>query len=171
MFFCVCEYILRKSFSEDILKRSVSALILVFLIVFLYSCESGKKMDTEKIACLVSEKFPFKYGVVYSDEYENNSEYYFGTELKKAVFGENADKLTYIESVSGYFSRDMVSGSEFIAVRLSDRSHRAEIMSTFYRRAALKTDMDARVFCEGCYVFFVCDMSAEKIISFVIGLL
>lgn len=86
--------------------------------------------------------------------------------MKTMIFGANAEKYTYIKAVSGYFSRDMVSGSEFIAAELSDRSRRDEVVAIFYRRAAKKLDADARVWCEGKFVFFICDARAEEIIEF-----
>lgn len=152
------------------MRKRVYSFLFLFLILFsLASCDGNNK-STFDISSSVSEKFPFKYGKVYSDEFEKDDEFYFGDDLKKIIFGDNFDKFTYIESVSGYFSRDMVSGSEFIAVRLTDRSHRAEITACFYRRAALKTDMETRVICEGNFVFFICDRYAENISKYAVSL-
>ena len=133
------------------MRKRVYSFLFLFLILFsLASCDGNNK-STFDISNSVSEKFPFKYG-------------------KNIIFGDNFDKFTYIESVSGYFSRDMVSGSEFIAVRLTDRSHRAEITACFYRRASLKTDMETRVMCEGNFVFFICDRYAESISKYAVSL-
>ncbi|MBQ8403407.1 MAG: hypothetical protein IJX55_03150 [Clostridia bacterium] len=146
--------------------RYIKTVILIILCIFvLASC--GAEKSALGIVEDVRERFAFKYGAVYSDEYGEWDAYCFTTELKKTVLGKNAEKYSYVKAISGYFARDMVSGSEFIAVELSDRSHRAEVMSMLYRRAALKLDSDARVFCEGNFVFLVCDSAAEEIIEYV----
>ena len=148
--------------------RYIKPVILLILCVFVLVSCSGEK-NALGIVEDVKERFAFKYGAVYSDEYGEWDAYCFTAELKTAVLGENAQKYTYIKAVSGYFSRDMASGSEFIAIELSDRSHRAEAMAALYRRAAKKLDSDARVFCEGKFVFLVCDGKAEEIIEYVRG--
>ncbi len=140
-------------------------ILLIFCVLILVSCGGGR--SALGVVEDVREKFAFKYGAVYSDEYGEWDVYCFTPELKKTVLGKNAEKYTYIRSISGYFARDMVSGAEFIAVELADRSHRAEIMAVLYRRAALKLDSDTRVFCEGNFVFLVCDSRAEEIIEYV----
>ncbi len=146
--------------------RYIKAFILLILCVLLLtSCGSGE--SALDIVEDVREKFAFKYGAVYSDEYGEWDAYCFTAEMKKTVLGKNAEKYTYIKAISGYFARDMVSGAEFIAVELSDRSHRAEIMAVLYRRAALKLDCETRVFCEGNFVFLVCDSRAEEIVEYV----
>lgn len=145
------------------MKRCFCLVLLSALL--LASCSSG--LGTLAIAEDVSEHFSFRYGAVYSDEYGQWNEFCFSQELKEKVFGANAPKYTYIRSVSGYFSRDMVSGSELLVLELSDRSHRAEITAVLYRRAAMKGDTNVRIFCEGNYVFFVCDMKAEEIMKYI----
>ena len=145
------------------MKKCFCLLLSIFAIL-LSSC-SGK-VNSLEITKRVSAQFVFKYGEVYSDAYDEWSEFYLSPELKTKIFGENAAKYTYIKSVSGYFSRDMVSGSEFIAAELCDRSQREEVMAVFYRRAAKKLDIDARVWCEGNFVFLICDAKAGEIIEF-----
>lgn len=135
------------------------------LIIGLVSCESGK--SALQIAENVSENFGFKYGAVYSDEYDIISEFCLSSEMKKYILGENAEKYTYIKSISGYFSRDMVSGDEFVIIEIYDRSYRAEIMAVLYRRAAMKLDTDTRVGCRGKFVFFVCGREARLISEYV----
>jgi len=146
------------------MKKFISLLLCAVLLFSLAACAHGAgALDiTEK----VKENFAFKYGEIYSDAYGEWNEFYLSPEMKTKIFGANAEKYTYIKAVSGYFSRDMVSGSEFIAVELYDRSGREEIMAVLYRRAAKKLDTDARVWCEGNFVFFICDESAEEIIEF-----
>lgn len=146
------------------MKKTVAMLLCVLLALSLASCARGE--SALGVVEKVSESFAFKYGAVYSDEYGEWNEFCFSPEMKALVFGANAPKYTYIKAVSGYFSRDMVSGSEFIAAELSDRSKRAELTAVFYRRAAKKLDADARVWCEGNFVFFICDARAEEIIEF-----
>ncbi|MBQ9745274.1 MAG: hypothetical protein IJW21_00430 [Clostridia bacterium] len=147
------------------MKRYVSVFLCAALLLLLASCAGGG--SALEITKDVSEHFAFRYGAVYSDEYGQWSEFCFSPELKTKIFGENAPKYTYIKAVSGYFSRDMVSGSELLVLELSDRSHRAEVMAVLYRRAALKQDACVRIFCEGNYVFFVCDSAAEEIIEYI----
>ncbi len=149
------------------MKYIKAFVLLIFCVLILASC--GGEGSALGVVEDVREKFAFKYGAVYSDEYGEWDVYYFTPELKKTVLGQNAEKYTYIKSVSGYFARDMVSGAEFISVELADRSHRAEVMAALYRRAALKLDSDARVFCEGNFVFLVCDSRAEEIVEYVRG--
>lgn len=146
------------------MKRFISLVLCAVLLFSLTACagDAGALDITEK----VSENFAFKYGAVYSDAYGEWSEFYLSPEMKAKIFGANAEKYTYIKSVSGYFSRDMVSGSEFIAAELYDRSKREELTSVFYRRAAKKQEADARVWCEGNFVFFICDEKAGEIIEF-----
>ena len=138
-------------------------LCAVFALSFAACARGASALD---ITEMVSAGFAFKYGAVYSDAYGEWNEFYFSPEMKTMIFGANAEKYTYIKAVSGYFSRDMVSGSEFIAAELCDRSRRDELVAIFYRRAAKKLDADARVWCEGNFVFFVCDARAEEIIEF-----
>ena len=146
------------------MKKLISLILCAVLIFFLAACSRGvSALDiTEK----VRENFAFKYGAVYSDAYGEWNEFYLSPEMKTKIFGSNAEKYTYIKAVSGYFSRDMVSGSEFIAAELYDRSKREELMAALYRRAAKKQEADARVFCEGNFVFFICDSRAGEIIEF-----
>ena len=145
--------------------RYIKTVILIILCIFvLASC--GAEKSALGIVEDVRERFAFKYGAVYSDEYGEWDAYCFTTELKKTVLGKNAEKYSYVKAISGYFARDMVSGSEFIAAELSDRSKRAELTAVFYRRASKKLDADARVWCEGNFVFFICDARAEEIIEF-----
>lgn len=146
------------------MKKSIAAVCAVLILISFSSCSGGK--SALEITKAVSENFAFKYGAVYSDEYGEWNEFCFSGEMKEKVFGENSAKYTYIKAVSGYFSRDMVSGSEFIAVELADRSKREEAMAVFYRRAAKKLDSDARVWCEGNFVFFICDARASEIVEF-----
>jgi hypothetical protein len=146
-------------------KRLLGIVCLFAVCLTLFSC--GKNISTLELATDVSRHFDFKYGAVYSDEYGEWHEFCFSNEIYIKVFGENAGKYTYIKSVSGYFSRDMISGSEFVAVELNDRSHRAEIMALLYRRASMRSDTDARVFCEGNFVFLVCDANAEEISRYI----
>ena len=150
--------------------KYIKTVILLALCAFIM-CSCVKEKSALGIVEEVYTRFSFKYGAVYSDEYGKWDAYCFTEDMKKAVFGENAEKYTYIKGVSGYFSRDMVSGAEFIAVELCDRSHRAEVMALLYRRAAKKLDNDARVFCEGNFVFLVCGSKTEEIISYVRGIL
>ena len=145
-------------------KRIATLFLSAVLLLSLSSCSGGK--SALEITKAVSENFSFRYGAVYSDEYGEWNEFCFSPEMKKKVLGENAPKYTYIKAISGYFSRDMVSGSEFIAAELYDRSAREELMAVFYRRAAMKLDAGALVWCEGNFVFFVCDVRAEEIIEF-----
>jgi cupin superfamily acireductone dioxygenase involved in methionine salvage len=145
------------------MKRIVCVLLCVVLLA-LSSC--GESLGALDITEKVRESFAFKYGAVYSDTYGEWNEFYLSPEMKTKIFGANAEKYTYIKAVSGYFSRDMVSGSEFIAAELYDRSKREELMAVFYRRAAKKQDADARVWCEGNFVFFICDYRAREIIEF-----
>ena len=146
------------------MKKFISLLFCVLFMISLSACARGESaLDITK---KVSENFAFKYGAVYSDEYSEWNEFCFSPEMKRQIFGENAPKYSYIKAVSGYFSRDMVSGAEFIAAELSDRSAREELTAVFYRRAAKKLDNDARVWCEGNFVFFICDMRAEEIIEY-----
>ena len=146
------------------MKKLISALVCAFFVLSLTACSRGAgALDiTEK----VRENFGFKYGAVYSDAYGEWSEFYLSSEMKTKIFGANAEKYTYIKAVSGYFSRDMVSGSEFIAAELYDRSAREELTAVFYRRAAKKQDAEVRVWCEGKFVFFICDGRAEEIVEF-----
>jgi cupin superfamily acireductone dioxygenase involved in methionine salvage len=148
----------------DFMKRLISLLLCAGLIFLLVSCEG--KLNALDITLKVSENFAFKYGAVYSDAYDEWNEFYLSPEMKTKILGINAEKYAYIKSVSGYFSRDMVSGSEFIAAELYDKSKRDEVMAIFYRRAAKKLDSDARVWCEGKFVFFICDSKAGTIIEF-----
>lgn len=134
---------------------------ILVLILGLTSCESG--ISALEIAKGVSDHFNFKYGAIYSDEYDKLNEFCFSQEMKRYILGENAEKYTYIKSISGYFSRDMVSGDEFVIIEICDRSYRAEIMAVLYRRAAIKLDTDTRVGCQGNFVFFVCGNEAERI--------
>lgn len=152
------------------MKKTFFKTIILFLACSFFSLLSscgGIDKSTLFVAQEIAGEFPFKYGTVYSDEFSEKDDYYFSAEMKKKIFGENAEKYIYITSVSGYFSRDMVSGSEVIVVRIDDRSHRAELTSLFYRRAAMKLDMTTRVLCEGDYVFFVCDSRADEIIEYI----
>ena len=146
------------------MKKLIALFLCAVLMFSLAACDRGASaLDiTEK----VSESFAFKYGEVYSDAYGEWNEFYLSPEMKTKIFGANAGKYTYIKAVSGYFSRDMVSGSEFIAAELYDRSGREELMAVFYRRAAKMQEADARVWCEGNFVFFICDARAGEIIEF-----
>ncbi len=150
---------------KTVLKTLTFLMVCAFTL-FLSSC-GGEGKSTLFFANDIAAVFPMKYGTVYSDEFSIQDEYYFSAAMKERIFGKNAGKYTYIISVSGYFSRDMVSGSEFIAVIIDDRSHRAELASVFYRRAAMKTDMTTRVFCDDNYVFFICDERANEIIEYI----
>lgn len=145
-------------------KRIFALFCAAVFLLSLASCARGE--SALGIVQKVSESFNFKYGAIYSDEYGEWNEFCFSSEMKEKIFGVNAPKYTYIKAVSGYFSRDMVSGAEFIAAELSDRSKRAELTAVFYRRAAKKLDTDARVWCEGNFVFFICDARAGEIIEF-----
>ena len=147
------------------MKYIKTVILLLLCSVIICSCSAEK--SALDIVEDVRLRFSFKYGAVYSDEYGKWDAYCFTDDMKKAVLGENSGKFTYIRSVSGYFSRDMVSGAEFVAIELCDRSHRAEVMALLYRRAAKKLDSDARVFCEGKFVFLVCDSKSEEIIEYV----
>ena len=146
------------------MKKFISLLLCAVLLFSLAACSRGVgALDiTEK----VRENFSFKYGAVYSDAYGEWNEFYLSPEMKAKILGANAEKYTYIKAVSGYFSREMVSGSEFIAAELYDRSKREELTAVFYRRAAKKQEADARVWCEGNFVFFICDARAGEIIEF-----
>lgn len=146
------------------MKKFISLLLCAVLLFSLSACAGG--MGALDITEKVRENFAFKYGAVYSDAYGEWNEFYLSPEMKTKIFGANAEKYTYIKAVSGYFSRDMVSGSEFIAAELYDRSKREELMAVFYRRAAKKQEADARVWCEGNFVFFICDSRAGEIIEF-----
>jgi hypothetical protein len=146
------------------MKKFISLLLCAILLFLLSACADGA--SALDITVKVSEKFTFKYGAVYSDAYGEWNEFYLSPEMKTKIFGAGAEKYTYIKSVSGYFSRDMVSGSEFIAAELYDRSGREELMAVFYRRAAKMQEADARVWCEGNFVFFICDARAGDIIEF-----
>jgi hypothetical protein len=147
------------------MKKFISLLLCAVLLFSLAACAGG--MGALDITERVRENFAFKYGAVYSDAYSEWNEFYLSPEMKTKIFGANSEKYTYIKAVSGYFSRDMVSGAEFVAIELCDRSHRAEVMVLLYRHAAKKLDSDARVFCEGKFVFLVCDRKAEEIIEYV----
>ena len=138
---------------------------LIFLLFTLCSC--GVEQSSLSVVNNISSAFTFKYGAVYSDEFEQNNEKYFSDEMKLIVFGENAGKFDYIVSVSGYFSRDRASGEEVIAVLLDDRSHREEITSVLYRRAAKKQDIPTRVFCVGDIVYFVAASNAKEIMEYI----
>ena len=151
---------------KKILLKTVMLLLACSFFVLLSSCGSGEK-GTLFWAQDIAEQFPFKYCTIYSDEFSESDDYFFSTEMKKKIFGENAGKYTYIISVSGHFSRDMVSGSEVIVVHIEDRSHRAEITSVLYRRAAMNLDVTSRVWCEGDYVFLICDSRADEIIEYI----
>ncbi|MGN1095938.1 MAG: hypothetical protein ACI4QR_06075 [Eubacteriales bacterium] len=144
-----------------------SFLFIVILSVCVFIACGDVRDSTKDKAKEIAGEFPLKYGVIYSDELSKDDEYYFTPEMKSLILGASAEKYTYIESASGYFSRDMISGSEVLIFRLTDRSHRAEIIAALYRRASYKTDMDARVFCKGDLVFFICDPRAEEIINFI----
>ncbi len=148
--------------------RKISfVLALLLLCTALSSCGN----DTGRTLVLsqkVAEKFPLPYGALYSDIAESGVNM-IDDELKRALFGANAEKLTYIKEVSGYFSRDMISGGEFIAVRLIDRSHRAEMCAVFFERARLKTDMETRVFADGDLVFFASGRYAAEIKKLIVG--
>ena len=146
------------------MKKTVAILLCIITAFLLTACARGE--SALGIVQKVSEGFAFRYGAVYSDEYGEWNEFCFSPEMKELVFGANAPKYTYIKAVSGYFSRDMVSGAEFIAAELSDRSKRAEIMAVFYRRAAKKLDADARIWCEGNFVFFICHENAREIVEY-----
>ena len=70
------------------MRKRVYSFLFLFLILFsLASCDGNNK-STFDISSSVSEKFPFKYGKVYSDEFEKDDEFYFGDDLKKIIFGE-----------------------------------------------------------------------------------
>jgi cupin superfamily acireductone dioxygenase involved in methionine salvage len=146
------------------MKKFISLLSCAVLLFSLAACAGG--MGALDITERVRENFAFKYGAVYSDAYGEWNEFYLSPEMKTKIFGANSEKYTYIKAVSGYFSRDMVSGSEFIAAELYDRSKREELMAVFYRRAAKMQEADARVWCEGNFVFLVCDARAGEIIEF-----
>ena len=146
------------------MKKLISLLLCAVFVLSLAACARG--VGALEITEKVKEKFSFKYGALYSDAYGEWSEFYLSPEMKTKIFGANAEKYTYIKAVSGYFSRDMVSGSEFIAAELYDRSGREELMAVFYRRAAKKQDAEARVWCEGNFVFFICDGKAREIVEF-----
>lgn len=149
---------------KTILKMFILCLLFC-AVALLPSC--GEEKSTLSIIDDASKNFPFKYGAIYSDELSEKDSFYLTTDMKKKIFGDNAEKYTYIVSVSVYLARDMVSGSEVIAIRLDDRSHRAEITSLLYRRASMKLDTISRVFCDGDYVFFVCDNRANEIIQYI----
>jgi hypothetical protein len=140
-----------------------SAAFAVCLVLCMYLCSCGETMSALDAAHIVSSHFGFKYGAVYSDEYDVLHEFCFSDEMKKQILGENALKYTYIKSVSGYFSRDMVSGEEFIVIELYDRSRRAEITSALFKRAAIKSDIETRVACKGKLIFFICSDKAKEI--------
>ena len=142
------------------------ALIMLVLLLFML-CSCGTEQSSLSVVNDISSAFPFKYGAIYSDEFEEGNEKYFSDEMKLLVFGENAGKFDYIVSVSGYFSRDRVSGEEVIAVLLDDRSHREEITSVFYRRAAKKQDVPTSVFCVGDIVYFVAAPNAKEIMEYI----
>ncbi|MBO5022688.1 MAG: hypothetical protein J6D11_00005 [Clostridia bacterium] len=146
------------------LKRCACFLLLAFFL-FLPSCEQ----EQSSLAAVrdLSLNFPLKYGVIYSDEFEEEDEKYFSDEMKLLILGANAVKYDYIVSVSGYFSRDRVSGEEIIVILLDDRSHRAEISYALYRRAAKKQDIPTRVFCNDDLVFFICSGNAEQIEEYI----
>ena len=146
------------------MKKLISLVLCACLFFLLTACAGGA--SALDITETVSKNFVFKYGAVYSDTYGEWNEFYLSTEMKVKIFGANAGKYTYIKAVSGYFSRDMASGSEFIAAELYDRSGRDELMAVFYRRAAKKQEADARVWCEGNFVFFICDVRAGEIVEF-----
>lgn len=148
------------------LFKTVILILACSFLPLLSSCGSGEK-STLFLAQDIAEQFPFKYGAIYSDGFSEKDVYFFSSEMKKKVFGENSEKYTYIISVSGYFSRDMISGSEVIVVHIDDRSHRAEITSVLYRRAAMNLDVTSRVWCEGDYVFLICDSRADEIIEYI----
>jgi len=146
------------------MKRLISLLLCAFFSLMIAACARGE--GALEITEKVRENFTFKYGEVYSDAYGEWNEFYLSHEMKTKIFGASAEKYTYIKAVSGYFSRDMSSGAEFIAAELYDRSGREELMAVFYRRAAKKQEADARVWCEGNFVFFICDDRAGEIIEF-----
>ncbi len=150
---------------RKIILKTFVLFLLLGATAFLPSCNEEK--STLSLVRDVSEHFPFKYGTIYSDEFAKDDAFYLSPERKKKILGDNAEKYTYIVSVSIYLARDMVSGSEVIAIKLDDRSHRAEITSLLYRRAAIKLDTVSRVFCEGDCVFFVCDIRANEIIQYI----
>lgn len=146
------------------MKNCIRVFTFLSVLIFAFSLSScGSGTDALGIVKDVSVNFDFKYGAVYSDEYDVWNEHCFSPDMRKVIFGENAEKYTYIKSVSGYFSRDMVSGEEFIAIEISDRSHRTEISAALYRRAAMKLDTETRVLCRGNFVFFICGEKADEI--------
>lgn len=138
---------------------------LIFLLFMLCSCgeEQSSLADVRELAAV----FPFKYGAIYSDEFEEEDEKYFSDEMKLLILGANAEKYDYIVSVSGYFSRDGVSGEEVIVVLLDDRSHSEEITYVLYRRAAKKQDVPTSVFCIGDFVYFISASNAEQIMEYI----
>ena len=138
---------------------------LIFLLFTLCSC--GVEQSSLSAVHDISSAFSFKYGMVYSDEFGADDEKYFSDEMKLLILGANAEKYDYIVSVSGYFSRDRASGEEVIAVLLDDRSHREEITSVLYRRAAKKQDVPTRVFCVGDIVYFVAASNAKEIMEYI----
>ena len=138
---------------------------LIFLLFMLCSC--GEEQSSLSAVRDISSAFSFKYGMVYSDEFGVDDEKYFSDEMKLIVFGENAGKFDYIVSVSGYFSRDGVSGEEVIVVLLDDRSHSEEITYVLYRRAAKKQDVPTSIFCLGDFVYFVSASNAEQIMEYI----
>lgn len=146
------------------MKRLLAIFLCAVFALSLAACARGE--SALDITLRISENFTFKYGAVYSDAYGEWSEFYLSPEMKQDIFGAGVEKYTYIKAVSAYFSRDMSSGSEFIAAELYDRSSRGELMAVFYRRAAKKQEADARVWCEGNFVFFICDARAGEIIEF-----
>ncbi len=140
-------------------------LLLCAFLPFVPSCgqERGALLTVQEIAVV----FPLKYGVVYSDEFDEDDDYFFSEEMKRIILGENAGKYDYIVSVSGYFSRDRVSGEEIIVILLDDRSHRSEVASVLYRRAAKKQDIPTRVFCNGDFVYFICTDEPDEIVQYI----
>lgn len=150
---------------KKIIFKAFVLFLLFGAVALLTSCNDEK--STLSLVRDTAEHFPFRYGTIYSDEFAKDDAFYLSSEMKKKILGDNAEKYTYIVSVSVYLARDMVSGSEVIAIKLDDRSHRAEITSLLYRRAEMKLDTVSRVFCEGDCVFFVCDIRANEIIQYI----
>ncbi|MBO5006738.1 MAG: hypothetical protein J6C89_04760 [Clostridia bacterium] len=150
---------------KKIFLKKCTCFLLTAFFLLLPSCgrEQSSLSDVRELAAV----FPFKYGAIYSDEFEEEEEKYFSDEMKLLIFGANAEKYDYIVSVSGYFSRDRVSGEEVLVILLDDRSHRGEITSVLYRRAAKKQDIPTRVLCKGDAVYFICADNAAEIEEYI----
>ncbi len=150
---------------KKVVVKVCAFLLLVAFSLCLFSC--SREQSSLSAVNGIASYFPLKYGEIYSDEFSEDDGRYFTDEMKVLVIGENAGRYDFIVSVSGYFSRDRVSGEEIIAILLDDRSHRAQITSALYRRAAKKQDVPTSVFCHGDFVYFICASEPDKIIEYI----